>query len=180
MIRRNQIVQRTANVAHYIIAHTEPSKLGATKLNKVMWHADVLHYRRYGESVSGQASYVRMENGPVPNDIYPALDRLKAENKIYERREPTPVGYRREFFALERADASLFSPQEIETIHEAIGVIVPLSAKVASRKTHGPIWDELKNGEQMPIRAAAVIPSEVLPEDVKLALDNKEKFESIR
>ncbi len=175
---KNQSISKhkTRKVAHYIIAHTEPSQLGATKLYKVMWYADVLHYRRYGETISGQVSYVRMDKGPVPNGIYEALDSLKDNQTVFEQQTPAPVGNRREFICLKRAEASWFSSTEIETLHEAIDVIVRLSAKEASNRTHGPIWEELLNGEQMPVRAAAVIPSDVSPEDIELALDHKAEF----
>ncbi len=167
---------KTEKVAHYIIAHTRSSQLGATKLCKVMWHADVLHYRRYGQTISGQRSYVRMDNGPVPNGIYKVLDSLKASKKIFERQIPTSAGNRREFLHVERPEASWFIPEEIETLHEAIDFFVRLSAQEASERTHGPLWDELLNGQQMPIRAAAVIPSNVLPEDIELALERKAEF----
>ncbi len=45
---------KTKTVIHYVISHTEPEKLGAVKLNKVMWRADVEHYRRYGKTITGQ------------------------------------------------------------------------------------------------------------------------------
>ena len=168
--------EKIEKIAHYIVSHTEPWQLGVTKLFKIMWHADVLHYRRYGKTISGQKSYIRMDNGPIPNGIYDALDSLKSSGKIAERPAPTPVGYRREFFDLERAEASWFSAEEIETLHEAITFITPLSAAEASRRTHGPIWDDMLNNQQMPIRAAAIIPSDVFPEDIEWALENKEAF----
>lgn len=82
---------KTGKVVHYIVGHTEPSLLGATKLNKVMWHADVLHYRRYGKTITGQMSYVRLQNGPVPNGIYQTLEALKDDGAIVERSAPTPA-----------------------------------------------------------------------------------------
>lgn len=168
--------EKTKRVAHYIISHTRPWQLGATKLCKVMWYADVLHYRRHGHSVSGQKSYVRMDNGPVPNGIFQVLESLVEGKKIIERRTATPVGDRKEFLHLERAEAAWFGPEEVETLHEAIDAIVPLSAREASKRTHGPIWEELPNGEQMPIRAASVIPSDVLPEDLEFAMARRTAF----
>jgi hypothetical protein len=35
---------------HYVIARCDPAKLGATKLNKVLWFADVIYYRRHGRT----------------------------------------------------------------------------------------------------------------------------------
>ncbi len=167
---------KTGKVVHYIVGHTEPSLLGATKLNKVMWHADVLHYRRYGKTITGQMSYVRLQNGPVPNGIYQTLEALKDDGAIVERSAPTPAGTRREFFDATRPDPSWFEPEEVETLHEAIRFIVPLSAAQASNRTHGPIWEELSNNQQMSIRAASVIPSELRPDEIEWALENSDAF----
>lgn len=167
---------RTELMAHYVIAHTEPSTLGATKLNKVLWCADVLHYRKYGRTISNQDSYRRMQNGPVPHDIVFALNDLKSSGCIVERSSATPVGTRREFFSLKRPNTALFDPEEVETLHEAINEVCPLSAAQASERTHGPIWRELNSGERMPIRAAAVIPGEVTEEDLQIVLAHKDQF----
>ena len=160
----------TTRVVHYIVSHTEPGQLGATKLNKVMWKADVLHYRRYGKSITGQMSYVRMPQGPVPNYVKDALDELKSQRKISEREAETPAGTRREFVWLERAPADGFSAQEIETLHDAIDAVCRHSASSASSHTHDALWEELADGEQMPIRAAAVSVGQLEPDDIAWAL----------
>jgi hypothetical protein len=41
---------RVTSVAHYVIARCAPEKLGATKLNKVLWFADVKFYRHHGRT----------------------------------------------------------------------------------------------------------------------------------
>lgn len=161
---------RTRQVAHYVISHVQPSQLGATKLNKVMWKADVLHYRRYGKSVTGQTAYVRMPQGPVPNHMKEAIEELKAEQVIVERRVETIKGARREFVPVHRMEASDFSATEVEVLHEAIDVVCKMSARAASDDTHDALWEEIENGGQMPIRAAAVILGELEPGDFQWAL----------
>ena len=37
--------QRVAAAVHYVIAKATPSKLGHVKLNKILWCADLEHYR---------------------------------------------------------------------------------------------------------------------------------------
>jgi hypothetical protein len=48
---------------------------GATKLNKALFLADMLHYRRYGEPVTG-ATYERLPRAPAPRGILAARQAL--------------------------------------------------------------------------------------------------------
>ena len=159
---------RTEQVIHYIITHTRPD-LGATKLCKVMWFADVVHYRRHGESVSGQDSYERMPRGPVPNGFHDALRSLE-KRKAIQKKPVTVFNFtRNEFHILERAKKKWFSKSAQKALHEAIETIRHLGAHEASEETHDFLWDELEDGEQMPIAAAAIVPAEVLPEHIEWA-----------
>ena len=167
----NQTGGKTGKVAHYIIALAEPAGLGLTKLCKVMWHADVSHYRLYGRTITGQMSYERKDIGPVPNNLCSCLEGLSSRGAVVERKRLLPAGiFRREFISLKPAKASWFSSGEIEMLHEAVDAVVPPSGPEASERMHGPLWAELEDGEQMSIRAASVISSAVLPEDVDWAL----------
>lgn len=169
---------RTAALAHFIIDSTNPGELGKTKLFKTMWWADVLHYRRYGKTVSGLSAYVRMPKGPVPRNIYPILDGLKSGGKILERQVNVGDAVRHEFIAVEPADPDRFTSREIQSIYRAIEAVRPLTAAQASEMTHDPVWRVLEDGEDMPVRAAAVIPGDVTPEDMELALKHRDNFEN--
>ena len=162
---------KTTQVVLYIISHTQPSLLGATKLNKVMWRADVLHYRRFGKTITGQTSYIRMPQGPIPNFVSHAIAELKAANKILERPTETPVGTRREFVWIERLGATEFSAEEVETLHEAIDIVCMMSAGAASDRIHDALWEEFDDGEQVPVRAAAVTIGQLEPEDITWAME---------
>ena len=52
-------------VTHYVIKRCDPAKLGATKLNKVLWFADVIYYRRHGRTITASDNYVKQQFGPV-------------------------------------------------------------------------------------------------------------------
>lgn len=164
------VEERTKTLAHYIITRCEPSRLGATRLNKVMWFADLEHYRRTGRTVSGQTSYEKRQFGPVPNGILPALDALRNERAIHWRHEPTPAGARREFVWLEPADITDFTADEIDVVNEALEWVCGRSARTVSDMTHDALWDEVDLGAQIHIGAASVTPGEVLPEDMEWAL----------
>ena len=172
--RRNQL--RTGDLAQFIIGSTSPGELGKTKLFKTMWWADVLHYRRYGETVSGLSAYVRMPKGPVPKNIYPILRDLKAAGKILERQVNLGEAVRHEFIAIAPADPDRFTSREIQSIYRAIDLVRPLTAAQASDMTYGPVWCVLGDGEDMPVRAAAVVPGDVTPEDMELVLQHRDDF----
>lgn len=164
---------RVKAVVHYIITHAAVEQLGAVKLNKVMWRADVEHYKRYGETITGLDSYIRMDRGPVPRDSNWSIQELKNENKILERLSETFVGTRREFLWLEKASAEHFSATQVEILHEAIREICALSATRASDETHDVLWDEIDNLEAMPVRAASVSDGELEPDDFEWALAHR-------
>ncbi len=77
--------QKFRDLVHYVCWKCEdPSQLGATKLNKIAWFADVYAYRRDGVSMTGE-SYVKRQFGPVPRSILPTLALLQREGKLVVR-----------------------------------------------------------------------------------------------
>ncbi len=59
----------------------KPGGVFKTKLNKLLWYADFLHYRYYGVSVSG-TSYVHMPFGPCADQYNFFLSHLLKENAL--------------------------------------------------------------------------------------------------
>jgi len=174
-IRQRSVRENTGLLAHDIIDNSQ--KFGKTKLYKAMWQADLLHYRKYGETITGQDSYVRMDNGPVPHDMYAILNELQEKKLVFERKVHLFSGYvRHEFISLEDADPASFSKEQLHSTQKAIQIISPLSAKRASSLTHDALWSSLYNGEEMSIKAAAVVPSEVTPEDIAFVQMHSERF----
>lgn len=171
-----QETRNTARIAHYIIARTKPDELGSTKLNKVLWFADLMHYRRYGRSMTGANSYKKRQFGPVPNYIRAAIRSLKENQKITERWAPTPTHPRNEFVWLEAPDMDEYTSAEVDILHEAIDWICKEhSAKSISDLTHDALWDETEIGQDISIGAASVIPGEVTEDDMNWAIQELEK-----
>lgn len=156
---------RLAKVAHYVIAHCAPEKLGATKLNKVLWYSDVLFYRQHGRTITGEETYEKRQFGPVPKGINGTLRALEMKGSIKERRTPTPAGVRREFVWLQTADVEEFSGEEIDVLRDVMEAICDgHSAASISELTHDALWDETELGQPMSVKAGAVIPGEITPE----------------
>lgn len=167
-MRPHSSMERTMQVIHYIIEHAGPD-LGATKLCKVMWRADLHHYRRHGETISCQDSYVRRPRGPVPNGFHEALRNLESRRAIQKKPVTVFNFTRHEFHVLKRSNKNWFSESAQEALHEAIEAIAPLLSQEASEDTHDSLWEELEDGEQLPIAAAAIVPTKVLREDIRWA-----------
>jgi hypothetical protein len=53
-------------LVHYACASVDdPSKLGAVKLNKIVWFSDVFAFQELGDSITG-ATYIKEKFGPIP------------------------------------------------------------------------------------------------------------------
>jgi len=151
------IEERTKAAAHFVIRHTPPEKLGRTKLNKVLWFADVASMRQNGETVTGETSYRRLPFGPVPNTIDGALDSLISAGAVVERKVQTYGGTRHEFLWTKTPDLSALSSRDCEYLLGAIEYVEPMTATEASEATHTVLWEEVETGAQMDIGAATVV-----------------------
>jgi len=167
---------RLSTTTLYVIARSQPDKLGAVKLNKVLWYADLIAYRRTGKTITGSETYIKRQFGPVPDGIVSALKQLEREHRILIRNVDTPSGERREFLWLEQPDVKSFSPQEIDVLNEVMDWICnDESAKSISEKTHDALWEETEIGARISVRAGAIVPAEVSPEAITWA---KSAFEA--
>src|SRR5262245_5541433 len=156
---------KLARVTHYIIARCDPEKLGATKLNKVLWFADVHYYRRHGRTITGSDNYMKQQYGPVQRNMLGVIAELKNDRKIVERLADTPVGFRREYVWVEEPDLSSFEADEIDMLNTVMDWICNgESARSISEISHDALWDETEIGAPMPVRAGAVVPAEITPE----------------
>lgn len=162
--------QRLSTTAHYVIARSQPDKLGAVKLNKVLWYADLIAYRRTGKTITGSNTYVKRQYGPVPDGIVQTIRQLEKDQKIFIRKTETPTGERREFLWLKKPNIRSFSPEEVDVLHEVMDWICnDESAKSISDKTHDALWDETEIGGHMSVRAGSIVAAEISPEAIAWA-----------
>lgn len=143
-------------LVHYICARCEvPSRLGATKLNKVLWYSDVFSYANTGKSITG-TGYVKRQFGPVPRDILGARSRLKQAGAIVER-NVTFGGYPQiQFISLRDPDISGFSGEQISLVDSVLQAICfNHTAASISELSHDLVWGLAEIGEEIPMAAAA-------------------------
>lgn len=90
--------------------------VGKTKLNKLLWYADFLAYRRLTCSLSGLA-YQRYTHGPMPFHANSMLDALSDENVIELEETAFPNGTEgTRIRPVKAADLSVFTDREVDVL----------------------------------------------------------------
>lgn len=142
-------------LVHYVCARCDdPNKLGATKLNKVLWYSDVFAFVQEGKSITGTA-YVKQQFGPVPKNILSARKRLVDQGAIVER-DALNWYPQKQFIATRPADISMFSSVEISIVDKVVDIICENhTAASISYLSHDFIWEIAEIGEEIPLSAAA-------------------------
>jgi hypothetical protein len=161
---------RLATLVHYLI--WKAGSLGATKLNKILWFADLEHYRRTGRSITGATAYTKLQYGPVPKSIMQALATLEHEHKIATSSENYYGRPKTMFLARSRPDLQEFHADEIAIVDMITDVICQkYTAASISELTDAVLWSEIEVGDEMPIGAAAVVSGKVTPDDIQWAAE---------
>jgi hypothetical protein len=155
-------------LTHYICWKVDdPSKLGATKLNKALWFADTIAYRANGRSITN-TTYVKRQFGPVPKRILPALEELKREGKLLIRESAYFNLLKRDFVALSPASETMFSEEERSIIDLVVDWICEKhTATSISDLSHDAIWEAAEDGEEIPLYAVLAASSGEITEQDK-------------
>lgn len=146
--------KKLENAVHYIVSKCcNSKKLGAVKLNKILWYADARSYLKTGRPITG-VSYIKKRFGPVPCDVDDAQKKLKSQGKIRVT-ESNPNGFRqKQFVSLKEPDVSSFNKKEIEELDETITIIRDRhTASSISKLSHDIVWKAAKTGEKIPFCA---------------------------
>lgn len=148
--------EKCKDLIHYIVnkCSDDPSRLGAVKLNKVMYFCDFGKFYDQGEPMTG-AEYVRQRQGPVLHQMLPLLDELRNEGRVSQIRK-VQYGFPKVDYSSD-APVSLvrFSADEISMIDRTIDIICDgHTARSISDATHDEVWNLAENGEQLPYELA--------------------------
>jgi len=143
-----------ALVHHIVSSCDDPSSLGATRLNKILWFCDVLSYRMHGVAMTGER-YVKRQFGPVPKTILRTLKELEDEGSILVREKAGSFGRTmRQFIGLTDPEDDVFSLQELNLINALSEHICDHhSANSISDLTHDQVWKAANIGEEIPLSA---------------------------
>lgn len=148
---------------------------GKTKLNKILFYSDFMHYARHGKSITGFA-YLRMPYGPCPENFPSVLDEMAKDEtlRIAERRHFTQMQQRP--VALREANLDALSGSEIAAIQEVIDALRNESAVSVSELSHEFIgWKLATPFERIPYSVATIQQQiELSTEDAKYADELRE------
>ena len=159
--------EKFKSLVHYICwrCQSDPSKLGAVKLNKILWLSDFISYHESGQSITG-ARYVRRKFGPVPGDILPALEELEAEGALTIRDTTFHGKKKKEYCVHKDPSTQVFDDTELELINKVITYICEShTAKSISEESHDHIWESAEDGEEIPYFTIFAKPGEIDEED---------------
>lgn len=148
--------EKFKTLVHYICYRCEdPTRLGAVKLNKILWFSEVAHYVKFGRPITGE-TYMKLEHGPVPSHMPEVLRALQDEKALVVRR-PELQYETTLYFASEGPAISGFTPEEISMVERMLEEICDNhTATSISRLSHDEIWDMAEIGEEIPYEAMLV------------------------
>jgi Protein of unknown function (DUF4065) len=158
------------DVVLYTCHKCDRSKLGAVKLNKVLYFADMVRYAWTGGPVTG-ATYKKRKHGPTTDQLLPALRELVAEHRI-QINDVNYFGFtKKEYVPLVEPDITRLSKEEIILLDQVIDFVCSgNTAKTISEYSHQTPWEMVEFGEEIPYHTAFLLyPSEVSLEALEWA-----------
>ncbi len=123
-------------VGHMIVFFASGVNLGMVKLNKMLWGADFLSFKRSSVALAG-LPYVRLPYGPVPDRYKLLLSEIEDEGFVLSRVEVYPSGYEgMEYDTLIPFDASIFTADELDVLRAVKDRLAPLNGSQAATWSH--------------------------------------------
>jgi hypothetical protein len=169
------------NLVLYTCAKCNPEQLGAVKLNKVLYFADMISFAGTGSPITG-ARYRKRPHGPTTDALPPTLRELSQHGAI-RIEEMDYFGYRKKvYIPLTGADTSLFNETELKLLDDIIDFVCRNNtARTISELSHNRAWDLAEFGDEIPYHTAFYLfPSIVSEEAVAWAKEEVADIEAQR
>lgn len=107
-------------VAGFVLFFVQECRPLKTRLNKLLFYADFLHFKKTGFSISG-CSYRAIPYGPVPSHFHELFGLLQDQGYLRIEEELFSSGHIGERFDPTRLlDDEIFSPTELETMEKVV------------------------------------------------------------
>ena len=126
---------------------------GATKLNKALWFSEARAFEAYGNPIAGE-KFIRDKHGPRSKHLREVCDELERAGLIEPFTEQIFDHKANRYRALQPADTSLFSNEQLSLIDWWIRTISEKHTAVSiSNLSHDYGWDVAGMGEELPLYA---------------------------
>ncbi|MDQ2732810.1 MAG: Panacea domain-containing protein [Armatimonadota bacterium] len=139
-------------------------KFGATKLNKILYHADFTSYQLYGEPITG-VRYMRLPNGPVPRPMVSVREDMISRHEIVIRSRSVYKYRQQRIIALRDADLEKFTARQIAIVDQVIDDLRAQTATDVSNLSHGRAWSMVDDKDDIPYEAVFLSDEPATPED---------------
>jgi hypothetical protein len=167
--------QRFRELIVYIASKSKHDpNFGATKLNKILYHADFRAFERFGTPLTGMR-YFKLERGPAPRALVPVKRELISEGAITENRDDGPFGQSR-IVALREAYLQHFTPDEIELVDSVIEELWNKTATAVSDQSHGVAWRTHNLKEDIPYEAVFMADLPPTQDDISEVRELNERY----
>jgi len=143
-----------AKVREMVAYFGELPDMFVTKLAKLMFYADFLHYRDHTTSITGLA-YAHAPQGPIP-DRYERIKDDVIENAVVEIQERCGDSWSGEVLVAQRpADLGVFSESELAVLRAVRKRLGAKTSKRLSEMSHAETaWTTTEMGERIPYETA--------------------------
>lgn len=167
MLHSPMVEDRFKQLVHYVCSTCadDTAKLGAVKLNKILWLADLNSYYHLEHPITN-SRYVKRRFGPVPSRVVGALRELELEGALIVRSAPHFGKRKTEYIVRKPAGVSFLSPEEKEIVDRVIAWVTEHhTATSISNWSHDHIWRAAQDGEEIPHFTVFANPGEITDED---------------
>lgn len=162
-------------LVHYVCDQVDPDTLGAVKLHKVLYFADMWHFLKTGRPISGEV-YRKQHFGPVASHLPRTIAELERDGAIERRHVPWPGGTRIEYHTKRPSEAERLSKSEMAFVDEVIDFVIRKTASEISEFSHHQVWQAAEMGEELPYSTAFhMTPAEVTENDLDWAVEEYRK-----
>lgn len=143
--------EKLAQLILYVSDRCATHKLfGATKLNKILYLADMYSFLHTGKAITG-VPYRKLEKGPVPKRLVQVRNKLEEEGALAVKTAPVYSLSQERTIALKDPDLSDFTGSEIALVDSVIEQLKDKTSKEVSDLTHKMAgWTIAKYGEDIP------------------------------
>ncbi len=165
----------------YACSRCEPSELGAVKLHKVLYYADMIQYAYLGTPVTG-ATYRKRAFGPTCDQLLLTLADLVRE-KALEVKEVEYFGYfKKEYIAKESSEPNRLNDDERHLLDEVLDFVCRRNtAKTISEFSHNRAWELAEFGDILTYTSAFhLFPNQASPEALEWGLTQAAEIEAER
>lgn len=165
------------NALLFFAENTNPKIFGVTKLMKLLFYADFLHYKKYGRPIIGD-EYLKYPQGPVPHTSYNLVKEYKENelNKIIEiKREQVGDYIRDRIIPKSKSNLKVFSKSDIEIMGTIAKEFCNTTGSKLAGYTHGLPF-VINTDELLPIDYNNIIKDE---EDKEYLIYLKNAYEQI-